>query len=97
MFVFVERRDSLRRKLSADPVCFLDQANAATHPARRQRRRDAAGAAADNQDIARNVLCGVPAPGVDESRSGIARKGHAHHINKRIRAGFHRAPRYFQN
>ena len=56
VLVLVERRDALRAQLAAEPVGLLDQAGAAAAPRRRQRRGDAAQAAARDQHVAFDLV-----------------------------------------
>ena len=56
VLVLVERGDALRGELAAEPVGFLEQADAAAAARGRQRRGDAAGAAADDQDLALDLV-----------------------------------------
>ena len=60
--MLVERGNALRRQLAADPVRFLDQMDVASAAGGGERCGNAAGAAADNQDIAGDVArtCQVP-------------------------------------
>ena len=53
--MLVEGRDALRGHLAAEPVGFLDERYAVAAPRRGQRRRDAAGAAAGDQDFAGHI------------------------------------------
>ena len=55
VLVLVQCCDALRSHLAAEPVGFLDEHHAAPAPRRRERGRDAAGAAAGDQDFAGHI------------------------------------------
>ena len=58
VLMLVERGNALRRQLSADPIRLLDEVHVPAAPGGGERGGNAAGAASDNEHVARDVTRG---------------------------------------
>src|SRR5262249_29213176 len=90
--VLVESRDALGGELAADPVGFLEE----HHPSRGgqltrrgERGGDATGAAADHEDVARDLFDAPAGLHVEDGAGGVSARTNGHHVED----GRH-APRY---
>jgi hypothetical protein len=86
--MFVEGSNSLGRKLTSEPVGFLDETYAAPGSRRSQGSGDAASSRADNQHVTGNIICGIVFVDANHGCARIARKRNPHHVDKSFEAPF---------
>ncbi len=90
VLVLVECGNALRGQLSAEPVGLLDHMYDAAAARGGERCGDAAGAAADDQHIAFDVLRRATIRQRDDGDRRIAARRHAHHIDQLVDRSPHR-------